>query len=117
MCVCVCVCVCERRVFTKKLQLNGTLKLSVRTLTYRRSYTSGHSYKIYETSLQRISYEITTSVRFCLSCDISEWDFIDYEMNIISKGKRIIDMEVVNDVTCTSQKLLHVWSYDLSDIY
>ena len=38
-------------------------------------------------------------------------------MNIISKRKRIIDMDVVNDVTCTSQSVLHVWSYDLSDIY
>ena len=60
---------------------------------------------------------MTTSVRFCLSCDISEWDFIDYEMNIISKRKRIVDTDVVNDVTWTSQSVLHVWSYDLSDIY
>ena len=48
-------CVCERRVFTKKLQLNETLKLSVRTLRYRSFYTSGHSYEIYETSLGRVS--------------------------------------------------------------
>ena len=36
-------------------------------------------YEIYETSIRRvsyISYEITTSVRFCLSYDYFKWDFI-----------------------------------------
>ena len=45
-----------------------------------------------------ISYEMTTSVRFCLSYDPLKWDFIAFKMNIISLRKRIVDTDVVNDV-------------------
>ena len=44
-------------------------------------------YEIYETSLRRvsyISYEMTTSVRFCLSYDRFKLDFIVYKVDIIS---------------------------------
>ena len=45
------------------------------------------SYEIYETSLRRvswISYEMTTSVRLCLSYDCLKWDFIAFKVDIIS---------------------------------
>ena len=32
-----------------------------------------------------ISYEMTTSVRFCLSYDCLKWDFITFKVDIISK--------------------------------
>ena len=44
-------------------------------------------YEIYETSLRRvsyISYEMITSVRFCLSYDRFKLDFIVYKVDIIS---------------------------------
>ena len=62
------------------------------------------SYEIYETSRRRVSqfsYEMTTSVRFCLSYDPLKWDFIAFKMHIISVRKCIIDTDVINDVTCT----------------
>ena len=60
------------------------------------------SYEIYETSLWRvscISYEMTMSVSFCVSYDLLIWDFIAFKMNIISMRERIVDTDVVNDVT------------------
>ena len=45
------------------------------------------SYEIYETSLRRvsqISYEMTTSVRFCLSYDSFKWGFIASKIDINS---------------------------------
>ena len=45
------------------------------------------SYEIYETSLRRvayISYEMSTSVRFCLSYDRFKLDFIVFKVDIIS---------------------------------
>ena len=66
------------------------------------------SYEIYETSLWRVfinSHEMTTSVRFCLSYDPLKWDFIAFKMNIISKRKRIVGTDVVNNVTYTRQSV------------
>ena len=40
---------------------------------YRGSYTSGH-----------FIYEMSTSVRFCLSHDCFKWDFIAFLVDIIS---------------------------------
>ena len=37
-------------------------------------------------------------------------------MDIISIRKRVVDTDVVNDVTCTLQVSLHVWSYDFYDM-
>ena len=45
-------------------------------------------------------YEMTTSVRFCLSYDSFKWYFIALTMIIISTRKRIVDTDVVNNVTC-----------------
>ena len=36
-------------------------------------------------------------------------------MNSISIRKRIVDTDVVNDITCSAKVLLHVWSYDFYD--
>ena len=41
-------------------------------------------YDIEDLTLVVISYEITTSVRFCLSYDCLKWDFIALEVDIIS---------------------------------
>ena len=66
-------------------------------------------YEIYETSLRRvssISYEMTTSVRYCLSYERLKWDFVIFKMNIISIRKHIVDMVVVNGVTCSRQSVI-----------
>ena len=47
-----------------------------------------------------ISYEMTMSVRFCLSYDPMKWAFIAFKMNIITIGKHVVDTDVVNDVAC-----------------
>ena len=67
------------------------------------------SYEFYETSIRRvsyISYEMTTSIRFCLSYDPSKWDLIAFKMIIISLRKRTVDMDVDHDVTCTRQSVI-----------
>ena len=67
------------------------------------------SYEIYETSLRRvslISYEMITRIRSCLSFDPFKWDFIAYKINIISARKRIVDTDVVNNVTSTRQSAI-----------
>ena len=67
------------------------------------------SYEIYETSLRRVSkfsFEMTTSVRFCLSYGPIKWDFIAFKMNITSIRKRIVDTDNVNDVPCASQSVI-----------
>ena len=43
------------------------------------------------------------SVKFYLSYDPLKWDFIAFKMNNISRRKRIVDMDVVSDVTCMRQ--------------
>ena len=50
-----------------------------------------------------MSYEMITSVRFCLSYVPLKLDFIAFKMYNISRRNRIVDMEVVNDITCTRQ--------------
>ena len=60
------------------------------------------SYNIYETSLQRvlyISYEMTTSIRFCLSYDVLKWDLFTITLNNLLIRKRIVGTDVVNDAT------------------
>ena len=49
---------------------------------------------------------MTTSVRFCLSHDPLKWDFIVVKMNIISIRKRIVDMDIVIDVTGSRQSVI-----------
>ena len=49
---------------------------------------------------------MTISVRFCLSYDPIKWDFITFKMNITSKQKRIVNTDVVNDVTYTRQSVI-----------
>ena len=41
-----------------------------------------------------------------LSYDPLKWDFITFKTNIISARKHIIDMDIVNDVTITSQSVI-----------
>ena len=86
-------------VYLNKQRVNSTIFM------HRGSYTLVFiSNEIYETSLGRVLSildEMITSVRFSLSYDPLKWDLNAFTLNIISKGKRIVDMEVVNDVTCT----------------
>ena len=49
---------------------------------------------------------MTMNVRFCLSHDPLKWDFIAFKMNIISIRKRIIDTDIVNDVTDVCQSVI-----------
>ena len=63
-----------------------------------------------------MSYEMTRSIKFCLSYVPLKWDFIAFKMNIISMRNRIIDLDGVNDVSRIPAKLLlHVWLYDFYD--
>ena len=67
------------------------------------------SYEIYEPILRRVSYTsygMTTSVRFCLSHGPLKREFIAFKMNIISVRKRIVDMDVVNDVTRSRRSVI-----------
>ena len=49
------------------------------------------------------SYEMTTSVRFRLSYNPVNFEFIAHKMNNISKRKRMVDTYVIDDDTCTRQ--------------
>ena len=49
---------------------------------------------------------MTTSVRFFLSYDSLKWDFNAFKLNIISMRERIVDMEVVDDVSYTRQGVI-----------
>ena len=84
--------------------------LSVNLTIYRGSYTSGHSFHMEfmkEPSASFIiSYEMATSVRFCLSYDPLKRILSRSKMNIISIRKRMVDTDVVNDVTCTHQSVI-----------
>ena len=74
------------------------------------------SYEIYEKSILRvseISYEMTTSIRFCLLYDPLQWDFIAFKMNNISIRKCSFYMDVVNDVTRTRQSVITLRLYDI----
>ena len=42
---------------------------------------------------------MTMSVKFFLSYDPLKWDFIALKLNISSIRKRIVDTDVVNDIT------------------
>ena len=66
------------------------------------------SYEIYETSLRRVSYtsyEMTMSERFCLSYDLFKLYIIAFRMDNISR-KKVVDTDVVNDVTCSRQSVI-----------
>ena len=52
-----------------------------------------------------ISYKMITSVRFCLSYDRLKLDFSAFKMDNISRRRRIVDTDVVDDVTSTRQKV------------
>ena len=49
---------------------------------------------------------MTTNVRFCLSYDPLILDFIASKMNNILRRKRIVDMDVVNDVMSMHQSAI-----------
>ena len=49
---------------------------------------------------------MTTSVRFCLSYDPLKRDFIAFKMKIISIRKRIVETDVVSDVTHSRQSVI-----------
>ena len=67
------------------------------------------SYEIYETSFRRVFFshiKMTMSVRFCLSYGLLKCDSISLKMKIISIRNRIVDMDVVNGVTCTRPSVI-----------
>ena len=76
-------------------------------------------YEIYETSLRRvslISYEMTTSVRFCLLYDPFKWDYIAFKMIIISIGNALLTRTLSMTLRLRAKVLLPVWSYDFYDM-
>ena len=74
------------------------------------------SYESYETSLWRvsyISYEMTTSVRFCLSYDCPQLDFIALNVDIISTE----NITLSRTASCRYAPVTsNVWSYDFYDM-
>ena len=71
------------------------------------------SYEIHETSLWRVSkipYEMTTSVRFCLSDDYLKWDFIAFKVDIISIENITVFMDGIMTLRASKQVLCNVWS-------
>ena len=53
-----------------------------------------------------MSYEMTTSVRFCLSYDRLKVDFNSFKIGNILRRKHIADMDVVNEVTCKRKSII-----------
>ena len=51
---------------------------------------------------------MSTRVKFCVSYSLLNLDFIAFKIDIISIQKRIIDTDVVNDVTCMRQSVITV---------
>ena len=55
-------------------------------------------------------FEMTSSVRLCLSYGTLNLDFIAFKMNIISVRKDIVDTDVFYDITCMCQSVIaHVF--------
>ena len=54
--------------------------------------------------MKRAFGEMITSVKFFLSYGPLKQDFIAFKMNILSIRKRVLDMYVVNDITCYAPK-------------
>ena len=69
------------------------------------------SYEIYETSLWRV--EMTTSVGFCLSYGPFKWDFITVKIVNISRRKRFVDTDVVNDIMSMRKKCSYMSSHTI----
>ena len=64
----------------------------------------------------RRKYEMTTSVRVCLSYDPLKWDFIAFKMIIISIGNALLTRTMSMTLRLRAKVLLHVWSYDFHDM-
>ena len=61
------------------------------------------------------TYEMITSVRFCLSHDPLKLVSSALKMGNISSRKCIVGTDVVSDVTSTRRSVIHVWSYEFND--
>ena len=53
-----------------------------------------------------MSYEMHTSVKYCLLYVFLRWYFFAFKMNIISIRRCIVDTDVVNDVMCMRQNVI-----------
>ena len=65
--------------------------------------------------LTEISYEMTTSERFCLSHDCLKWDFITFKVDIISIENNVVSDGIMR-LLASNQVLCNVWSYDFYDM-
>ena len=65
-----------------------------------------------------ILYEMTTSVRVCLSYDALKMGFCCLQNEYYFNTKHYVDTNVVNDVTSTRQNVITrvLWSYDFYDM-
>ena len=59
-----------------------------------------------------ISYEMATSVRFCLSYDPVKPDFIAFKMRFISIRNALLTRTLSMTLPVRAKVLLHVWSYE-----
>ena len=77
------------------------------------------SYEMYETSLWRvsyISYEMSMSVRFCLSYDHFKMNFISYKVGNCSTENAWLTWNVVVTLLVPAKVLCNVWSYNFYDM-
>ena len=49
-----------------------------------------------------MSYKMTMSVKFCLSYEFLDWDFIAFKIAVISVRKRIVDTDGFYDLTLST---------------
>ena len=62
-----------------------------------------------------ISYKMAMSVRFCLSYDPLQWDFIAFKLSFISIFIALLTRTLSMTLHVRAKVLLHVWSYDFYD--
>ena len=78
--------------------------LSFRITFMKRAFSEFH----------KISYEMTTSVRFCLSYDPFKLDFIIFKVNI--KNSSHVAMDVIMTLHVCAKMLCKMWSRDFFDM-
>ena len=74
--------------------------------------------KFMKTSLWRvskISYEMITNVRLCLSYDPLKWDLIAFRMKISQLENVLLTRTLLMTLRLRAKILVHIWVYDFYD--
>ena len=66
--------------------------------------------------MKRIKYEMTTSIKFCLSYDPIKCDFVAFKLSIISVSKRLLTQSLSIMLHVHTKMLVQVWSYEIYGI-